>query len=120
MDLLKTDNSHYTLDCISCFAKTPEIKFRIRGIENYGNGYQVLFECPECFTCQSKRFDDFGMTQKLIGWLRKQEVVGEQPYRQRMTSLDQWYYSWRDEFMGYDFNSPKRFKRDQNSNWVVG
>jgi hypothetical protein len=100
-------------------AESPQVKFRIRGIESYGSGYQVLLECPECFTCQSKRFDNFGMTQKLIGWLRKQGVIGGQPYKSRMTSLDQWYYKYKPELRGYDFSEPKRFKRDQNNNWVV-
>lgn len=114
------ENTYYTLKCITCMAESPQVKFRIRGIENYGNGYQVLFECPECFYCQSKRFDNFGMTQKLIGWLKKQGVVGSMPYKPRLTSLDQWYYNWDNDLKQYDLSKPKRFKRDQNNNWVVG
>jgi hypothetical protein len=110
----------YNLKCITCFAESPEIKFRIRGIENYGSGYQVLFECPECYTCFSDRYLNLGMTIHLISWLRKQGVIGGQPYRPRMASLDQWYYPWSDELKGYDFSEPKRFKRDQNNNWMVG
>jgi hypothetical protein len=60
------------------------------------------------------------MIQYLISWLRKQGIVGRQPYKPRMTSLDQWYYKYKPELRGYDFSNPKRFKRDQNNTWVVG
>jgi hypothetical protein len=109
----------YNIKCVTCFAITPEVKFRIRGIEHISTGYQVLFECPECFTCFSDRYLNFGMTKYLISWLRKQGVIGEQPYKPRMTSLDQWYYTWSDELKSYDFSERKRFKRTQNSEWVV-
>ena len=115
-----TFSESYKLSCITCFAESPQVKFRIRGIENCGSGYQALFECPECYTCFSDRYPNFGMTIYLISWLRKQGVVGGQPYKPRMMSMNQWYYSWNDELKAYDFSSPKRFKRDQNNNWVVG
>ena len=115
-----TFSESYKLNCITCMAESPQLKFRIRGIENCGSGYQVLWECPECYTCFSDRYSNFGMTKYLISWLRKQGVIDGQPYKHRITSLDQWYYKYKSELRGYDFSEPKRLKRDQNNNLVVG
>jgi hypothetical protein len=119
MNFLEVDDNSYKLSCITCLTDSTEINFRLLGIERSGIGYNCRFECPECYSVFAKKFDNFSMRKKLLLWLTTQGIIGKQLYKSRISSLSQWYYPWSDELRRYDFSEPKRFRRDQNNNWVV-